>query len=159
MTGIGESDKSLLECILLLDDDQDDRELFYDAVKSVHADTKVILLKNWEELFEKSFLQHGTPQVIFLDLNMPRKNGNECLRMIRKDPQLNNIPVIIYSTTINPADVGDTFENGAVFFLRKFTSYDTMVNMFDKLIKGKITLAKPADQQKFILNNLPWGQK
>lgn len=145
----------MLECILLLDDDLDDRELFYDAVKSVHADTKVILLKNWEELFEKSYLQQGKPEVIFLDLNMPRKNGNECLRLIMKDPQLFNIPVIIYSTTINPADVEDTFENGAVFFLRKFTSYDSMVKLFDKLIKGKITLEKPANRQQFILNYLP----
>ena len=154
ITGNVAPDKPLLECILLLDDDLDDRELFFDAAKSVHSDINVFLLKNWEELFEKSYLSMGTPEAIFLDLNMPRKNGNECLRLIRKDPQLNSIPVIIYSTTINPADVDDTFEHGAVFFLRKFNSYDSMIALFEKLIRKKIVLEKPSDKQQFILNNL-----
>jgi CheY-like chemotaxis protein len=153
MTGIERSDKSMLECVLLLDDDLDDRELFFDAVKSVHADIKVILLKSCEELFEKSYLELGKPEVIFLDLNMPRKNGNECLRLIRKDVQLSNIPVIIYTTTINPADVEDTFENGAVFFLRKFTSYDMMIKLFDMIIRKKILLEKPISQQEFMLDH------
>jgi hypothetical protein len=81
------------------------------------------------------------------------------LRLIRKDAQLSNIPVIMYNTTINPAVVGDTFENGAVFFLKKFTYYDSMVKLFDELIKGKIASEKPADQQQFMLNYFPGGQQ
>jgi DNA-binding NarL/FixJ family response regulator len=150
MTGIERSDRSLIKCILLLDDDLDDRELFYDAVKAIHADTKVILLKNWEELFEKSYLRQGEPEVIFLDLNMPRKIGNECLKLIALDDQLKNIPVVIYSTTVNPADVDDTFEHGAVLFVRKFNSYEQMLSFMSKLIQREIKLVRPVDLKAFV---------
>ncbi len=152
MTVIAGPDKPLLDCILLLDDDLDDRELFFDAAKSVHSAINVVLLKNWEELFEKSYLTEATPEAIFLDLNMPKKNGNECLRLIRKDPQLNNIPVIIYSTTVNPTDVNDTFEHGAVLFVRKFNSYEQMILLMSKIVKKEIELKRPPDKNAYVVN-------
>ena len=146
--GIG---NSMMNCILLLDDDQDDRDLFYEVVKMVNEDIKIFLLKDWEELFEKSFLSEAKPDAIFLDLNMPRKNGNECLRSIKQDPQLRDIPVIIYSTTINPNDLDVTFKEGAHFFLRKFNSYETMTLIMEKLIRNEIPMIKPVDKKQFVL--------
>lgn len=85
----------------LIDDDQDDREFFAMAIADVDA---TITLETADSAVEaiarlkKSFLN---PDLIFLDINMPRIDGWECLRELRQIDQLRHTPIVIYSTTEN----------------------------------------------------------
>lgn len=91
--------------ILAVDDDVDDLELFCDAVREVDPSIKLISACNGEEAL--NFLQRETiafPDFVFLDINMPRLNGRDCLRAIRNDKSTRHLPVIIYSTSLSEAD-------------------------------------------------------
>jgi CheY-like chemotaxis protein len=82
----------------LIDDDADDRESFKIALKEIDPKIECVLATSGEEGLK--LLDEGsiTPDYIFLDLNMPRMDGWECLREIKKRPNLKHIPVIIIST-------------------------------------------------------------
>jgi CheY-like chemotaxis protein len=79
-----------LSRIVLADDDEDDRQFFEEALSDVHPNAVLTTAKDGEELI---FIlkNYHTPELIFLDLNMPRKNGIECLREIRSNTSLQNI--------------------------------------------------------------------
>lgn len=105
---------------LLADDDADDRYFFEKALQSVLPETSVAFAENGEKLMELLSLNlKSLPDVLFLDLNMPRKNGAECLREIRDIPSYDCIAIIIYSTSSHE-DVADIlYKNGAHYFVRK----------------------------------------
>ena len=116
-----------VKIILIVDDDEDDRSLFIDAVKKIDASIKCVSACDGEEALK--YLRAETsaiPDIIFLDLNMPRFNGKECLVAIKKIPHLQNIPVIIYSTTSRPEDVKETLSLGAAQFLTKPTYFENI---------------------------------
>jgi len=86
--------------ILLLDDDTDDVDLFRDVLDEIPLSTRLEVVNNGVHLLQKLADKHAPlPDVIFLDLNMPRENGFECLSEIRKNEKLRDLPVVIYSTT------------------------------------------------------------
>lgn len=86
--------------ILLADDDPDDRLFFEKALKEIPILTRLTSVNNGEELM--NYLTTNTehlPDVVFLDLSMPRKTGYECLIEIKEDEKLKNIHVIMFSTS------------------------------------------------------------
>ena len=91
-------DQTKLNHIFLAEDDADDRMLFEDALKELSIPTQLTLANDNLELMSKLEIltTHPPPQVIFLDLNMPRKNGFECLTEIRQTSKLKDIPVVIF---------------------------------------------------------------
>src|SRR5687767_11664148 len=106
--------------ILLADDDQDDRFFFKKALEAIPASTHLTTVENGEKLMTYLSENSGKlPDVIFLDLNMPRKNGSECLSEIRQDPKLKQVPVVIYSTSLDDAIADELFEKGAHYYIRK----------------------------------------
>jgi CheY-like chemotaxis protein len=104
---------------LLADDDPDDRKFFEMVLESL-SDTKLTTVKDGEELIR--YLLKNTsnlPDVLFLDVNMPRKNGAECLKEIKQNEKLKKLPVIIYSTSLHE-DLADQFYNeGAHYYIKK----------------------------------------
>ena len=109
--------------ILIVDDDEDDRELFCDAVNVVDPGINCIVARNGEEALNGLKSRHiPKPHLIFLDLNMPRINGVQCLREIKKDPVLHLIPVVIYTTSKLKEDKDITRKLGAVHFITKPSS-------------------------------------
>ena len=106
--------------ILLADDDRDDRFFFDKALKELPIPTQLKTVEDGEKLI--TYLsQHPLklPDVLFLDLNMPRKNGSECLAEIKSNEKLKQLPVIIYSTSLHE-DVADLlYKNGAHYYVRK----------------------------------------
>ena len=109
--------------ILIVDDDEDDRELFCDAVNVVDPGINCIVARNGEEALNGLKSRHiPKPDLIFLDLNMPRINGVQCLREIKKDPVLHLIPVVIYTTSKLKEDKDITRKLGAVHFITKPSS-------------------------------------
>lgn len=106
--------------ILLADDDKDDRFFFERALKEVPIPTMLKTVKDGALLMEHlSQKEEPLPDVLFLDLNMPRKNGSECLIEIKQNKKLNHIPVIIYSTSLQDDIADKLYENGAHYYLQK----------------------------------------
>src|ERR1041384_622628 len=106
--------------ILIVDDDEDDRDLFCEAAQIANPNICCEKAKNGEEALRiLADLNRRLPDYIFLDLNMPRFNGKQCLAEIRRNDRLNQVPVIIYSTTKHNDDVRETLELGASHFIIK----------------------------------------
>ena len=100
---------------LLADDDPDDRFLFSEALKLVDPNIHCTMVGNGKEVL--TILQNdffALPDCIFLDLNMPLMNGLECLQAIKKEPAYNDIPVIIYSTTLEKEVEQNMLKAGAM---------------------------------------------
>lgn len=109
--------------ILLADDDEDEHFFFEDVVTKLPFHKQVNIVENGEKLL-KYLLQEKQvlPDVLFLDYNLPRKNGLECLLEIKRHAALKDLKVIMYSTYMHE-DVADTLYNqGALFFVRKTDS-------------------------------------
>jgi CheY-like chemotaxis protein len=136
--------------IVLADDDSDDRDLFQEAATFVEPSIKIIMTRDGEELMDVLTKGNTKPDLIFLDLNMPKKNGKECLIEIQEDISLNNIPVIIYTTSLNQLDIQETFEIGAKYFLRKPNSFEELKEILRRTLK--IKFSEPRTKDAFVLN-------
>lgn len=123
--------------ILLADDDEDDRLIFSDALNEIKMNTIVNTVNDGQELL--NYLNKDgvvMPNVLFLDLNMPRMNGKDCLSEIKKMSKLKDIAIAIYSTSGAEQDIEDTFINGANVFIKKPSDFGTL----KKILKQVITL-------------------
>lgn len=121
--------------IYLADDDADDCMLFEDALREVSNSAELTMANDGVELInlmEKSV--PPPPDVIFLDLNMPRKNGFECLEMIRKTQKWKDIPVVVFSTTGQAEMVNKVHEQGASFFIRKPGSFPKLKQAIKQIL-------------------------
>jgi len=106
--------------ILLADDDRDDCFFFKDALNDLEISTHLTTMDDGERLMNYLSKNSGKlPDVLFLDLNMPRKNGSECLKEIKLDKKIQNLPVIIYSTSLHETVADQLYKNGAHYYIRK----------------------------------------
>lgn len=115
--------------IMIVDDDDDDREFFREAIDKIDSSIHCVTIENSEKALQ--YLkdeQHVMPDFIFLDLNMPKINGKECLVQIKKIDHLKQIPVIIYTTSNHPTDREQTKKLGANGFIHKPTQFDVLCN-------------------------------
>jgi CheY-like chemotaxis protein len=106
--------------ILVVDDDADDRDLFREALSETDKAIGYIYVKNGIEAIDLlSRPNIVLPDFIFLDLNMPRLDGRECLIRLRRMPWLNEIPVIIFSTSKLDDDCASFKKLGASLCITK----------------------------------------
>lgn len=106
--------------ILLADDDPDDRLFFKEAMEEINVDTMVSFVNDGSQLmFYLNQPEVYLPHIVFLDINMPIKNGMECLKEIRSNPKFKNMMVVIYSTSGSDNDMQEAFLNGANLYLKK----------------------------------------
>ena len=106
--------------VLLADDDNDDRTDFIEVFETLKIKTIVSTVKNGVELM--NYLKDPVsviPHLLFLDLNMPKKSGLECLIEIKQLDRLKNLTVVIYSTSSYEKDIENTFLYGAQVYLKK----------------------------------------
>jgi CheY-like chemotaxis protein len=121
--------------ILLADDDSDDRELFTDIVKEIHPGITVNTVADGDELMKSLAAKNeDLPDLLFLDLNMPGKNGKQCLSEIRSDDGLRDLPIIIYSTSSLAQDISDTYSIGADLYLKKSSSFSGALATMRKIL-------------------------
>jgi len=110
----------LKQTIFLADDDVDDCILFEDALREICKDTELVVTHDGVELMHAlQEERRKLPDVIFLDLNMPRKNGPECLQEIRNSETLKDIPVVIFSTSAQEGAIEQMYALGAHLYIRK----------------------------------------
>ncbi len=120
--------------VLLIDDDEDDQEIFLSALQSVATQVHCQTATGGHEALKK--LVDGTvkPDLILLDLNMPRMNGTQFLQELKRADNLQRIPVIIMSTSANPATIEQTRQLGAIDFMTKPDSFAELTSMLQKLL-------------------------
>ncbi|GBF20405.1 response regulator rcp1 [Arenibacter sp. NBRC 103722] len=122
--------------IALADDDEDDRTLFKKAMSEIKIKTKLSLFNNGKELMDYLTLPNVIlPEIVFLDLNMPIKNGMQCLNEIRNHPRLQDLLVAIYSTSSSEADIEETFVNGANIYINKPNSFGALKQAIEKVLQ------------------------
>jgi CheY-like chemotaxis protein len=118
------------QTFLLADDDSDDHELFQAALaelnRSIVFDKVLNGLQLINQLLEKN---QSKPDIIFLDLNMPLMNGWRCLEALKGIENTKDIPVIIYSTSDQQLEEKKAEEMGALCFLKKPASFNTLINI------------------------------
>ena len=106
--------------ILLVDDDADDRKDFQEALNEIDDTIHCVSAKDGQQALQLLKSGNGAlPDVIFLDLRLPRINGKQCLMQIKADDRLKHIPVIIYTTTKDEEVAEELQQLGAVHFISK----------------------------------------
>jgi CheY-like chemotaxis protein len=121
--------------ILLADDDESDRLLFTDAFSELKINTIVDTTNNGMELMAYLTKKNALlPDLIFLDLNMPLKNGLECLKEIRTNEKLKDIFIVIYSTSESEKEIDETFNNGANVYITKPNKFDKLKLALEKAV-------------------------
>jgi CheY-like chemotaxis protein len=117
--------------ILLADDDTDDCLFFKEALAGSVLSTHLTTVPDGEHLMHLLINgEYELPDVLFLDLNMPRKNGFECLSEIKQSSKLKLLPVIVFSTSFEQEVVTQLYQNGAQYFIRKPSAF----SQFKKII-------------------------
>jgi|SRR5579863_1696809 len=109
----------MYQYILLIDDDDDDQFIFLTALENVAPDCHCNISNNALEAFQYLYARAETPDMIFLDLNMPLMNGFEFLLILNGDPRFSLVPVIIFSTSNSPEDLERAKGLGALQFITK----------------------------------------
>jgi|SRR3954466_1321475 two-component system response regulator len=146
-----EMDKKTEEkhCIIVADDDTDDQFMLKEAFSSLNFDREICSVENGEELLD--FLNKKgkynvaslpIPKLILLDLNMPKIDGRQCLRMIKANKEFSKIPIIIFSTSNNPEDISQSYELGANSYIIKPYSYNELVEIIDIIKKYWFSIVK-----------------
>lgn len=123
--------------ILVADDDEDDRFLIRTAFRDSQLSNDIFFVADGVELMQ--FLHHEgayqdqsqfpRPGIIFLDLNMPRKDGWEALSEIKQNPDLKSIPVVVLTTSNSERDILKTYESGANCYITKPISFDQLLQI------------------------------
>ena len=106
--------------VLLADDDSDDRYFFKKVIDEMSIAVKLVTVADGEQLLLYLNARPKNPtDILFLDLNMPKRNGSECLVEIKRNQKFKRLPIVIYSTSLieNVADF--LYNHGAYFYIQK----------------------------------------
>jgi CheY-like chemotaxis protein len=121
--------------ILLIDDDPDDADIFSDAIRDLDPDIKLVHFENGLQALESlTFKAAPLPQIIFLDIKMPLVTGWECLRAIKALAHLQNIPIVMYSTSNLTSETIEAKNIGASAFLTKPSNYADLKKALSQLL-------------------------
>lgn len=121
--------------ILLADDDEGDRLLFKVAFSEIKIKTVVHAVNGGKQLMEWLIKKDMLfPHFLFIDLNMPPKNGLECLKDIRSDEKFKDVFIAIYSTSDNEKDIEETFLNGANVYITKPNDFNMLKQILEKVV-------------------------
>jgi CheY-like chemotaxis protein len=139
--------------VLLADDDKEDREIFMAAIQELSPDIKISVAVNGKELMSKLYNEDSSlPDILFLDLNMPFKNGQECLKEIRSNDRLKRLPVVIYSTSSSSEHIEQTYKGGANYYLPKPDSFRDLKLITEKLFSFDWNEHTRPVKDKFVLS-------
>lgn len=121
--------------VVLADDDEDDRLFFVEAFEELKIQTKVDIYKDGVALMEAlNHLDSILPNILFLDLNMPKLSGLECLKEIKSNKRFKDIAIAIYSTSASEEDIEDTFVSGANIYIKKPNNFNTLKKILTDVV-------------------------
>lgn len=119
--------------IVLADDDLDHGLLFRHILKKIDPLATIHIAHNGEDLL--SLLGKVHPEIVFLDLNMPCKNGFECLQEIRKKEELKNLPVVVYSSSSHMSDIQRSYLHEADLYMVKPFNADHLKSALESVLR------------------------
>jgi CheY-like chemotaxis protein len=125
-----------MRTIILTDDDEDDRDFFRTAIESTDSDVNLLTFNDGvclSEYFDQN--PDSKPQVIFLDINMPRMNGFECLAKLRQRFSPLELPVVMYTTSENDNDLQEASRLGANLYIRKPSDFRKLSATIHEVLK------------------------
>ena len=120
--------------ILLVEDDTIEVMKLKRATESLKLQHRIMQASNGEEALQLLQDKSALPSIILLDLNMPKINGLEFLKILKNDDQLRFIPTIVLTTSINKRDLLECYKLGIAGYLLKPLKYDEYVSKIDKLL-------------------------
>src|SRR5688572_22699197 len=142
--------------ILMADDDPDDRQLTREAFEESKLGNDLRFVEDGEELLDYLYRRgkytdpesSPRPSIILLDLNMPRKDGREALKLIRSDPSFRPIRVIIMTTSKAEEDMLKSYDLSAASYITKPVTFDRLVEVVRTLGKYWLEIVElPADER------------
>jgi CheY-like chemotaxis protein len=130
--------------VLMADDDDDDRLLATEALEESGINAQLHFVNDGVELFE--YLDHvgrfahaveesPRPDLILLDLNMPRRDGREALQLLKNNAEFRRIPVVVFTTSRSQDDISSAYDSGANSYLTKPMSFDGLVDTMQNIGK------------------------
>lgn len=141
--------------ILLADDDKDDCFFFQDALDELQLPVQLTTVNDGEELLQH--LRKATtnlPHILFLDFNMPRKNGYECLTEIKEHTVFRKLPVIILSTSYDERIGDQLYESGANYYIRKPADFNELKMVILRALNLVEQGIMPPSREDFLLTRL-----
>lgn len=140
--------------ILLADDDIDDCNFFKKALETLPVLTRLTIVSDGEQLMKYlSDNSQQLPHVLFLDINMPRKNGFECLSEIKQNEKLKDLPVVMYSTSDSQDKISILFKTGADIYVRKPATFAELVQVIHHVLPIATENIFSNGKLKYILNS------
>jgi CheY-like chemotaxis protein len=132
--------------ILLVEDDADDRMLFTDALNELTSDVRLKTASHCDDGIDSLIKPHEElPDLVVMDINMPGKNGLECLEDIRNHARLKKLPVVILSTDTDEDVIKDAYRRGANFYISKPNSFQGLKREIQKIISTDWNTYKHGD--------------
>ena len=140
----------LMNHIILADDDKDHGTLFERILKSVAPSKTLTVVTDGEELLRR--LNQVKPEILFLDLNMPFKNGIECLQEIRKSEALKDLKVVVYSSSSRMSDIKCSYIYKADLYMVKPFNTEHLRNALDIVLNKEVWQAASLKNHYYINN-------
>lgn len=125
-----------LKQIVMIDDDEDDREFFKTAIDCINPQISVVSL--FDGVYLTEYMQNNPsqkPDILFLDINMPRKDGFECLQELRAKYDKKELPIVMYSTSESDFDIHNSQKLGANLYLKKPTDFGSLKKALSKVLE------------------------
>lgn len=121
--------------VLIVDDDPDDIEVFCDALADV--DPTIICVRSSGGQWAIDIMNAGAvPDIIVLDINMPKLSGKQTLIEVRKNPAFEHVKIYMFSTTLNSKEIEECKVLGATAFFAKPNTFQDMKSVVARMIKG-----------------------
>jgi CheY-like chemotaxis protein len=139
--------------VLLADDDADDCLFFKNALEELSLSTTLTTVHNGEDLLNY-LTEHAEqlPHVVFLDINMPRKTGPECLAEIRANPKFKKLPVVMFSTSNSWDVINKLFKSGADVYIHKPSDFAQLKQVIHHALPLAAEKIFSNSQLKYLLN-------
>ena len=120
--------------ILLVEDNEGDIVLTLEALKEAKLRNKISVVRDGEEALqflykEAKYVSQDSPQLILLDINLPKMDGKEVLNRIKSDPDLKKIPVVILTTSSSEKDILEAYNNHANCYITKPVDLDKFIDV------------------------------
>lgn len=141
--------------IFLVDDDQEDRELFSEALTHVNQSVKLMEIPSGIKLIEiLNNPVYPKPDIIFLDLNMPKLNGIDCLKRIKTSTKLQHLQVVMLSTYKHKEDIDEAYKYGANYYYVKPTRFDNFISLITRALEVNLSKEVYRSKEQFLVNYL-----
>ena len=146
--------KKPLYQILLADDDEIDRLFFKDAISELKIECNLNAVNDGVELMDYLTREDiKLPYLLFLDINMPRKNGMKALQEIRRNDKLKGLSVVMYSTSNANRDIEEAFSMGANGYIVKPGDFEILKKLIAKAISTDWKIERPGSNKgNFVLS-------